>query len=99
MGWAPLHVSLICSKLVGTLPVDLQNDQDYADARGTMPYIGVLSTSSLKRLVVDCSYVDQKKRGIFDMRETQQPLMRLLNRPDLKSRYGCEHTDIQLLMY
>ncbi|CAD6592940.1 MAG: hypothetical protein ASARMPRED_006854 [Alectoria sarmentosa] len=49
---------------------------------------GSLSSSSLERVVVDCSHIDQKKRGIFDMRETQEPLMELLNRSELKSRYG-----------
>lgn len=41
----------------------------------------------LRNLVIDASYVDKKKRGIFDMKETQQPLMQLLHQKELKSRY------------
>ena len=63
------------------------------------PSIGALSTAVLERLVIDCSHIDVKKRGIFDMRETQQPLIRLLNRSELKSRYGRGNGDVQLAMY
>ena len=62
-------------------------------------HVGALSSSNLERVVVDCSHIDQKKRGIFDMRETQQPLMALLNRPELKSRYGCGIGKVRLLFY
>ena len=58
-----------------------------------------LSSSKLERVVIDSSHIDQKKRGIFDMRETQQPLMLLLNRPELKTRYGGSSGTIKLLMY
>lgn len=58
-----------------------------------------LSCQKLERIVVDCSHIDQKKRGIFDMKETQQPLMRLLNREQLKNRYGKEQDGIDLLFY
>ncbi len=60
---------------------------------------GALSLSALDRVLVDCSHIDQKRRGIFDMRETQEPLVRLLNRPELKDRYGTGKADIQLLFY
>lgn len=60
---------------------------------------GALLPSKLERIIVDCSYIDQKKRGIFDMQETQQALMRLLNRPELKGRYGGGSGDIQLICY
>lgn len=49
--------------------------------------------------MVDSSHIDQKFRGIFDMRETQQPLMALLNQSDLKSRYGNGSEEIRLLLY
>jgi len=49
---------------------------------------GALLSENLERILVDFSHIDQKKRGILDMKETQQPLMRLLNRGELKSRYG-----------
>ena len=61
--------------------------------------VGALSSSSLERIVVDCSHVDRKKRGIFDMRETQQPLMAFLNQPELKSRYGIGSGKVRLLFY
>ena len=60
---------------------------------------GSLSTKSLERIVVDFSHIDQKKRGILDMKETQQPLMQLLNRIELKSRYGRANDGIDLLFY
>ncbi len=62
-------------------------------------YPGALSSSKLERVIVDASHIDQKKRGIFDMRETQQPLMQLLNRPEIKDRYGSGKGDIQLIVY
>ena len=60
---------------------------------------GALSSSVLKRVVVDCSHIDQKKRGILDMRETQEPLIRLLNRPELKDHDGNGQGDVQLIFY
>ncbi|KAL1835463.1 hypothetical protein VTJ49DRAFT_6672 [Mycothermus thermophilus] len=45
-----------------------------------------LSLENLKRVVVDASHIDQKKRGIADMRETMMPLARLLCMRDLKER-------------
>ncbi|KAF9734944.1 hypothetical protein PMIN06_011017 [Paraphaeosphaeria minitans] len=41
-----------------------------------------LSTTNLKRVVVDVSYIDQKKRGILDMKELHEPLIRLLLRKE-----------------
>ncbi len=61
--------------------------------------VGALSSSSLEQVVVDCSHIDQKKRGILDIRETQQPLMALLNRSELKSRYGSGGGKVRLLLY
>lgn len=49
--------------------------------------VGALSIEDLKRIVVDASHIDQKKRGIVDMRETMLPLAKLLCREDLKGRY------------
>lgn len=60
---------------------------------------GALSAKHLKRIVVDASHVDQKKRGILDMRETQIPLVRLLSRPKFKERYQAENERLQLLFY
>ena len=60
---------------------------------------GALSSSALERVIVDCSHIDQKKRDIFDMQETQGPLTQLLNRPELKSRYGSDKGEVLLIMY
>lgn len=49
--------------------------------------------------MVDASHIDQKKRGILDMKETVVPLVQLLARPDLKSRYGSGEGEIELLFF
>ncbi|KAL1995496.1 hypothetical protein VTN49DRAFT_1683 [Thermomyces lanuginosus] len=49
---------------------------------------GSLKIDALERIVVDGSHIDQKKRGIFDMKETFFPLLQLLNRPEFRKRYG-----------
>ena len=61
--------------------------------------VGALTSSNLERIVIDASHIDQKKRGIFDMRETQEPVVHLLNRMELKSRYGSNTSAIQILLY
>jgi protein CMS1 len=43
-----------------------------------------LSASRLERIIIDASHIDQKKRGIMDMKETQVPLVQLLSRKDIK---------------
>ena len=41
-----------------------------------------LSTENLKRVVIDVSYIDQKKRGILDMKDLHEALIKLLLRKD-----------------
>ncbi|KAF1975592.1 hypothetical protein BU23DRAFT_503563 [Bimuria novae-zelandiae CBS 107.79] len=41
-----------------------------------------LSTVNLKTVVVDVSYIDQKKRGILDMKDLHEPLIKLLLRKE-----------------
>lgn len=60
---------------------------------------GALSSKELKRVVVDSSWIDQKKRNIFDMKETHEPLVCLLTRSELKERYGSRDDQIQLLFF
>ena len=60
---------------------------------------GALSFENLERVVVDCSYIDMKKRSIFDMGETQKSLVQLLNQEELKSRYNSPSKRINLLFY
>ena len=49
--------------------------------------------------MIDASFIDQKKRGILDMKETQMPLVQLLTRPQLKDRYSDAGSKIELLFY
>ena len=49
--------------------------------------------------MVDSSHIDQKKRGIFEICETQRPLMALLNHSELKGRFGNGSGKVRLLLY
>jgi protein CMS1 len=43
---------------------------------------GALSTENLKQVVIDVSYIDQKKRGVLDMKELHEALIKLLLRKE-----------------
>ncbi|POR38832.1 Protein cms1, partial [Tolypocladium paradoxum] len=60
---------------------------------------GALSLDNLKRLVVDASHIDQKKRGVMDMKDTMMPLARFLVRGDFKARYADAKKPLALLFY
>ncbi|KAL1972286.1 hypothetical protein VTN31DRAFT_7505 [Thermomyces dupontii] len=61
---------------------------------------GSLKIDALERIVIDGSHIDQKKRGIFDMKETFFPLLQLLNRPEFRDRYGRpEGQGLHVLVY
>ncbi|GES65407.1 U3-containing 90S pre-ribosomal complex subunit-domain-containing protein [Aspergillus terreus] len=60
---------------------------------------GSLKLDDLQRIVIDGSYVDQKQRGIFDMKETHFPLLQLLTRSEFKERYGAKEKKIQILVF
>ncbi|PYI02164.1 hypothetical protein BO78DRAFT_400779 [Aspergillus sclerotiicarbonarius CBS 121057] len=60
---------------------------------------GALKLGELERIVLDGSYVDQKQRGIFDMKETHLPLLQLLTRPEFRERYGATEKKIQILVF
>jgi protein CMS1 len=60
---------------------------------------GALATDRLERIVIDASYIDQKKRGILEMKETQVPLVAWLGRGEFRQRYGNATGGIQLLFY
>ncbi|KAI1261588.1 U3-containing 90S pre-ribosomal complex subunit-domain containing protein [Xylariaceae sp. FL1019] len=60
---------------------------------------GALKLDKLERIVVDASHIDQKKRGIMDMKETMLPLVRWLSRPEFKERYVDPEKPLQLLFY
>jgi protein CMS1 len=56
-----------------------------------------LKTSYLNRIVIDGSYVDQKKRSIFDMKEIFVPLLEFISHKTLKKRY--EDGTLQVLVF
>ncbi|OJD16897.1 hypothetical protein AJ78_02995 [Emergomyces pasteurianus Ep9510] len=60
---------------------------------------GELSLTHLKRIVIDGSYVDQKNRGIFDMKDLHLPLLQFLNRTDLRDRYTSGDNRVQILVF
>lgn len=53
----------------------------------------------MERIVVDASHIDQKKRGLLDMKETQVPLVDLLTRPEFKDRYSGGENRVELLFF
>lgn len=60
---------------------------------------GALSSAALKRIVIDASHVDQKRRGILEMKDTLGPLIKLLNMSLLKERFVAEKETIELVFY
>lgn len=50
----------------------------------------VLKTKKLKRIVIDGSHLDQKKRSVFDMKELLDPLIKLLSTRPIKERLDAE---------
>ncbi|KAJ5377743.1 Protein CMS1 [Penicillium cataractarum] len=60
---------------------------------------GSLNVDELERIVIDGSHIDQKQRGIFDMKETHLPLLQLLTRPELRDRYGASKKKVQILVF
>lgn len=65
----------------------------------SLPITGALSSSNLERVIIDASHIDQKKRGILDIREIQVPLVELLTRKELMERYGSGENQVELLFY
>lgn len=60
---------------------------------------GALSVEHLKRIVVDASYIDQKKRGVLDMKDTMMPLAKWLTRKEFRDRYLDDEKHIDLLFF
>ena len=50
----------------------------------------VLKTQNLRRIVIDGSHLDQKKRSVFDMKELLVPLVSLLSTRPVKDRLHVE---------
>lgn len=61
--------------------------------------VGALQVDRLERIVVDASHIDQKKRGILEMPDTQIPLIAWLGRKEFRDRYAASKDGIQLLFY
>lgn len=60
---------------------------------------GALSADSLKRIVIDGSHIDQKKRGVMDMKETMLPLAKWLSRKEFKDRFTADENKVELMFY
>ncbi|RJE23218.1 hypothetical protein PHISCL_04471 [Aspergillus sclerotialis] len=60
---------------------------------------GALKLNELERIVIDGSFIDQKQRGIFDMKETHFPLLQLLNRPELNACYKRKEKPARILVF
>ncbi|OQO00574.1 hypothetical protein B0A48_13064 [Cryoendolithus antarcticus] len=60
---------------------------------------GALKSDYVERILVDASHIDQKKRGLLDMKETQVPLVDLLTRPEFRERYGAADCKVELLFF
>jgi protein CMS1 len=60
---------------------------------------GALSVASLRRIVVDASHIDRKKRGVMDMKETAIPLAQWLARKEFRERYGASDKPLDLIFY
>lgn len=74
------------------------DDTNFVTVKLTRP-VGALKLDKLEQLVVDASHIDQKKRGIMDMKETMIPLARWLCRSEFKERYTDSERPLQLLFY
>lgn len=60
---------------------------------------GALQVDRLERIVIDASHIDQKKRGILEMKETHGPLVQLLNRKEFKERYAANKEKIEIIFF
>lgn len=60
---------------------------------------GSLAVDRLERIVIDASHIDQKRRGILEMKETQIPLTTWLGQKAFRDRYEGSTDKLQLLFY
>jgi protein CMS1 len=52
----------------------------------------------IQRIVIDASHIDQKRRGIIEMKDTHGSLVKLLNHPTLKNE-DERLKEIELVFY
>lgn len=60
---------------------------------------GALSLEGLHRVVVDASHIDQKKRGVMDMKDTMMPLAKFICKKEFQDRYADEERPLSLLFF
>jgi len=60
---------------------------------------GAIKVEGLRRIVVDGSYRDEKKRTIFDMGDTFRPTLDLLNMEPIKRKYAHPGDGIDILVF
>ncbi|KAM3434352.1 hypothetical protein NHJ13734_006042 [Beauveria thailandica] len=60
---------------------------------------GALSLEGLHRIVVDASHIDQKKRGVMDMKDTMMPLAKFISKKQFQDRYTDEDKPLSLLFF
>jgi protein CMS1 len=60
---------------------------------------GALVLDGLHRIVVDASHIDQKKRGVMDMKDTMLPLARFISKKQFQDRYVNEEKPLSLLFF
>lgn len=58
-----------------------------------------LKTGSLRRIVVDGSYTDEKKRTIFDIKEVFLPMVDFLNNEKIKSKLDTQGAAMEILVF
>jgi protein CMS1 len=69
----------------------------FAQRRGrTNSDPGALKLDKLEAMVLDMSAMNEKRQGIFDIRETHKDMLDLLNEPVIRSNLGSK---IKLLVY
>lgn len=60
---------------------------------------GALSSANLESIIVDMSHIDQKKRGILDMKDLYTALVDLLVRDEFKTSPSVWNNRIKVLFY
>ena len=60
---------------------------------------GVMKTENLKRIVIDASHLDQKRRSVFDMKELLDPLIKLLSKLHNSERLGSHENQTRVIVF
>lgn len=65
----------------------------------TETILGALQLDRLERIVIDASHIDQKKRGILEMKDTQVALTLWLGQKSLRERYAAGSGATEIIFY